>query len=46
MRGVYARPRVYQGVTGWETFEPALTQAEQMDVSDLSRLAAQIPEEW
>jgi hypothetical protein len=46
LRGVYARPRVYEGVTGWETFEPALARAEQIDISDLSRCAAQIPEEW
>jgi HipA-like kinase len=46
LRGVYARPRVYESVTGWETFEPALTRAEQIEISDLSRFAAQIPEEW
>jgi hypothetical protein len=46
LRGVYARNRVYEVVTGWETFEPALTRAEQMDISHLSRYAIQIPEEW
>src|SRR5258706_11500029 len=46
LRGVYSRNRVYEIVTGWETFEPALTRAEQMDISDLSRFAAQVPEEW
>jgi hypothetical protein len=46
LRGVYARNRVYEVVTGWETFEPALTRVEQIDISQLSRYAAQIPEEW
>ncbi len=46
LRGVYARNRVYETVTGWESFEPALTRAEQIDISDLSRFAAQIPQEW
>ena len=46
LRGVYARQRVYEDVAGWESFEPALTRAEQFDMSDLSRFAAQIPEEW
>ena len=46
LRGVYARPRVYETVIGWQTFEPALTRAEQMDISDLARFASQIPEEW
>lgn len=46
LRGVYARPRVYESVTGWEAFEPALTRAEQIDISELSRFAAHIPEEW
>jgi HipA-like kinase len=46
LRGVYARNRVYETVTGWESFEPALTRAEEMDFSDVSRFAAQIPEEW
>jgi hypothetical protein len=46
LRGVYARSRVYEGVTGWESFEPALARAEQIDISDLSRCAAHIPEEW
>jgi hypothetical protein len=46
LRGAYARSRVYESVTGWDTFEPALSRAEQMAISDLSRFAAQIPEEW
>jgi hypothetical protein len=46
LRGVYARNRVYAIVTGWDAFEPALTRAEKMDLGNLGRYAAQIPEEW
>jgi hypothetical protein len=46
LRGVYARNSVYAGVKGWESFEPALTKAEQADITDLWRYAELIPEEW
>jgi hypothetical protein len=46
LRGVYARNCVYKDVTGWESFEPALTKAEEADVVDLWRCAEQIPPEW
>jgi HipA-like kinase len=46
LRGVYATNCVYQGVTGWEAFEPALTRAEEMDSDAIWRCAADIPEEW
>ena len=46
LRGAYARQCVYENVTKWESFEPALTRAEQMCPGELWRLAAQIPEEW
>ncbi len=46
LRGAYARQRVYENVTAWESFEPALTRAEQMDLGELWRYAAQVPEEW
>jgi hypothetical protein len=46
LRGVYANNCVYQGVTGWESFEPALTRAEEMDPNTVWRCAAEIPEEW
>jgi len=46
LRGVYANNCVYETVTGWEAFEPALSRAEQMDVSEIWRLAADIPQEW
>jgi len=31
LRGVFANNCVYEGVTGWDAFEPALTGAEEMD---------------
>jgi len=46
LRGVYANNCVYEGVTGWEAFEPALTRAEEMDADTIWRCAAEIPEEW
>jgi hypothetical protein len=46
LRGVYANNCVYESVTGWELFEPALTRAEEMDADTIWRCAAEIPEEW
>lgn len=46
LRGVYANNCVYESVTGWEAFEPALTRAEEMDADTIWRCAAEIPEEW
>lgn len=46
LRGVFATNCVYDGVTGWEAFESALTRAEEMDADMLWRYAADIPEEW
>ena len=46
LRGVFANNCVYQGVTGWESFEPALSTAEEMSCDAIWRCAAEIPEEW
>jgi hypothetical protein len=46
LRGVYCRNSVYQGVTGWESFEPSLSRLEQIDISELWRLAKGMPEDW
>lgn len=46
LRGVYATNCVYEGVTGWEAFEPALSRAEEMDGQSIWQCAAEIPEEW
>jgi hypothetical protein len=46
LRGTYARTCVYSMVTGWDTFEPALSGAERMDLDEIWHCARRIPEEW
>lgn len=46
LRGVFATNCVYEGVTGWGSFEPVLSVAEKMSSDALWRCAADIPEEW
>jgi len=46
LRGVFGRNDVYQGVTGWESFEPWLTNIENFPESSLWPLADQLPPEW
>lgn len=46
LRGVYPRNLVYEGVNGWESFEPWLSRAEVMDGSVLWRIAETVPPEW
>jgi hypothetical protein len=46
LRGVYARNSVYQQVTGWGSFEPVLSRAEQIEEADLWQLTEGMPEEW
>jgi HipA-like kinase len=46
LRGVYARNSVYEQVLGWESFEPTLSRLEQIDISELWRLAKGMPEDW
>ena len=46
MRGAYARNNVYASVKGWDSFEPALTRAEEADIIDIWRCAEPIPPEW
>lgn len=46
LRGVYSQNCVYKDVTGWGSFEPALTKAEQADIIDIWRCAEPIPPEW
>jgi len=46
LRGTYANNCVYEGVMGWEAFEPALSRAEEMDAQAIWRCAAEMPEEW
>jgi hypothetical protein len=46
LRGVYARNSVYQHVTGWQSFEPVLSRAEEIDRTELWALTEGMPEEW
>ena len=46
LRGVFPRNLVYEGVTGWESFEPWLGRAESMDASLVWKLAEEVPPEW
>ena len=46
LHGVYYRNFVYAGVTGWDSFEPTLSKAEEADIIDIWRCAEQIPPEW
>ena len=46
LRGVYCHNFVYQHVTGWDSLEPVLSRAEQIDSTDLWRLTEGMPEEW
>jgi len=46
LQGVYYRNYVYRQVTGWESFEPTLSHAEQADLDDLWEIAEGLPEEW
>ena len=46
LRGVYARNRVYAGVTGWESFEPWLSRMEAMAAETLWEIAEEVPPEW
>lgn len=46
LRGVYARNCVYRDVTSWDSFEPALTRAEQINIDAIWQIGANIPQEW
>ena len=46
LRGVHATNCVYEGVTGWEAFEPTLTKTEEMDLDAIWGCAVDIPEDW
>ncbi len=45
-RGVYGRNCVYEGVTGWESFEPWLSRVEEMRAEAVWQVAEGIPPEW
>jgi len=46
LRGVYARNLVYRGVTGWRSFEPWLSQVEQLEAQSVWEIAETLPPEW
>ncbi|HKR27205.1 MAG TPA: HipA family kinase [Acidobacteriaceae bacterium] len=46
LRGVYARNAVYREVTGWESFEPALSRIETLAPETIWKIAETIPPEW
>jgi len=46
LRGVFAQNYVYEGVNGWDQFEPGLTRAEEMTPALIWQCAVSIPEEW
>ena len=46
LRGVYARNRVYAGVTGWASFEPWISRIEEMEPDVLWDIADMVPPEW
>lgn len=45
LRGAYANSCVYEGVMGWDAFEPTLSRAEEMDAHVIWSCAAELPEE-
>ena len=46
LRGLYLRHRVYEGVTGIESFDPWLRRVEHLGKEALGEVADQIPPEW
>jgi hypothetical protein len=46
LHGIYPITQVYEDVTGWHSFEPVLTQIEEIDYADIWKSAAAIPHEW
>lgn len=46
LRGVFARNLVYEGIKGWESFEPWMTRIGEIAVDRIWQIAEQIPPEW
>jgi HipA-like kinase len=46
LRGVYPRSEVYEGLFGWDCFEPWLSRIEHLDDELIWRAAERIPPEW
>ena len=45
-RGLYARNRVYEGVTGMEAFDPWIRRAKNFTDRVLEEFAKEVPPEW
>lgn len=46
LRGVFARNLVYEGISGWESFEPWMTRIREIAIDRIWQIAEQIPPEW
>lgn len=46
LHGVYHHNSVYHSVTGWESFEPVLSRAENFNSEIAWKIASEIPSEW
>jgi hypothetical protein len=46
MNGVFSRTEVYSGVTGWESFEPWLSQLETLDGDVIWQAVENTPPDW
>ena len=46
LRGVYPRNVVYAAVTGWDSFEPWLSRAEEFRAETLGIIAEEVPPDW
>jgi len=46
LRGLYPRLVVYQGVTGWDSFEPWMSRLRHMEWSQVRKFADRIPVAW
>ncbi len=46
LRGVYGTNSVYEGIRGWEDFEPWLSCLESLDEKAIGEAASAIPPEW
>lgn len=46
LMGAYDQNWVYTSVTGWESFEPALSRLESLDATDLWSIAVEVPQQW
>lgn len=46
LHGIYHHKSVYQGVTGWESFEPTLSRIEGFDSQALWEMTTEIPNDW